>query len=191
MQVPGANGSGKTSLLRIICGLLAPERGEVRWQGANIRKLGEEFATSLTYLGHRNAIKEELTRAGEPPHARMAFRVHISSVKRPVNALGQTGLAGKRETCRRVSYLKDRAKSGPGAACYYQTQSCGCLMKCLRRWTGSGRLDRQFITRAHLTDGGIAIVATHHGTARLRTVRFNGSNLASVVGRSAPTESHS
>ena len=61
VQLQGPNGSGKTSLLRIICGLMAPENGEVRWKGANIRALGEEYSQVLAYLGHRNGIKEELT----------------------------------------------------------------------------------------------------------------------------------
>jgi len=61
LQLMGPNGSGKTSLLRIVCGLLAPAEGEVRWQGANIRTLGEEYFTALTYVGHRNPVKEELS----------------------------------------------------------------------------------------------------------------------------------
>jgi len=61
VQVQGPNGSGKTSLLRIICGLMAPEKGEVRWNGKNISALGEEYSQVLAYLGHRNGIKEELT----------------------------------------------------------------------------------------------------------------------------------
>ena len=61
LQVQGPNGSGKTSLLRMICGLLAPAEGHIRWQGANIRSLGEDYFTSLSYIGHRNGLKEELT----------------------------------------------------------------------------------------------------------------------------------
>jgi heme exporter protein A len=61
LHVTGANGSGKTSLLRALCGLLLPTAGEVRWKGESIRRLREEYARSLAYIGHANALKEDLT----------------------------------------------------------------------------------------------------------------------------------
>jgi heme exporter protein A len=61
--VAGANGSGKTSLLRILCGLLMPSAGEVLWNGARIQALKEEYARHVLYLGHAPAVKDELTGA--------------------------------------------------------------------------------------------------------------------------------
>src|ERR1700681_2908978 len=61
IELRGANGSGKTSLLRILCGLATPAAGEVRWQGENIRSLGEEYFNAVAYLAHQNGVKDELT----------------------------------------------------------------------------------------------------------------------------------
>jgi heme exporter protein A len=63
LRVAGANGSGKTSLLRILCGLLSPSAGEVRWKGEGIAGLREEFSRQLVYLGHAPAVKDDLTPA--------------------------------------------------------------------------------------------------------------------------------
>lgn len=61
LHVAGANGAGKTSLLRILCGLLLPAHGEVRWDGRPVAAMREEYASQLLYVGHANALKDELT----------------------------------------------------------------------------------------------------------------------------------
>ena len=63
VRIAGPNGSGKTSLLRILCGLLPPAEGAVRWHGSAIAELREEYAREIVYLGHAPAVKDELTAA--------------------------------------------------------------------------------------------------------------------------------
>ena len=63
LRIEGANGSGKTSLLRILAGLLTPEQGSVLWQGQDAARLREEYSKALVYLGHAAAVKDELTAA--------------------------------------------------------------------------------------------------------------------------------
>lgn len=60
LRVAGENGSGKTSLLRILCGLTQPAEGEVRWHGRSIRALREDFCRNMIYLGHANGVKDDL-----------------------------------------------------------------------------------------------------------------------------------
>ena len=56
----GENGSGKTSLLRILCGFRLPDEGEIRWGDKSISSIPEYFE-NISYVGHKNGIKDELT----------------------------------------------------------------------------------------------------------------------------------
>lgn len=61
IQVQGANGSGKTTLLRALCGFVQPVQGKVLWCGQNIQEWDDAYHTEMCYLGHLNAIKDELS----------------------------------------------------------------------------------------------------------------------------------
>ncbi|HET9106887.1 MAG TPA: heme ABC exporter ATP-binding protein CcmA [Steroidobacteraceae bacterium] len=61
LQLTGANGTGKTTLLRTACGLAYPEGGEITWRGQNIRADMQAFHAQLAYLGHEPPLKSELT----------------------------------------------------------------------------------------------------------------------------------
>ena len=56
MQVQGENGSGKTSLLRTLCGFIQPDEGKIAWEGSEVSDLGEDYFSKVLYLGHLNAI---------------------------------------------------------------------------------------------------------------------------------------
>jgi heme exporter protein A len=60
LHVQGENGSGKTSLIRMLSGLLSPVDGNILWNGAPIRALGETYRNAVAYLGHLNALKDDL-----------------------------------------------------------------------------------------------------------------------------------
>ncbi len=60
LVVRGANGSGKTSLLRAVAGLKPLQHGEVLWDGVPVQQ-HPHFQRELVYLGHKNALKTSLT----------------------------------------------------------------------------------------------------------------------------------
>jgi len=59
LLLEGKNGSGKTSLLRIICGFREPDAGKVFWCGETINDAG--YRAEMAYVGHLDGIKKELT----------------------------------------------------------------------------------------------------------------------------------
>ena len=61
MYVTGANGVGKTSLLRMVCGLASIEAGDILWNGTPIHAQREAYRQDLCYLGHLNALQESMT----------------------------------------------------------------------------------------------------------------------------------
>jgi heme exporter protein A len=93
VHVAGENGSGKTSLLRILCGLMAPTAGVVRWQGEDIRRLREAYWESLAYVGHLNGVKDDLS-AAENVHISAAIAGWPADAATVRAALAAFGLAG-------------------------------------------------------------------------------------------------
>jgi heme exporter protein A len=57
----GRNGAGKTSLIRVIAGLLDAEEGEVHWRGSPARRIRHDFHAEMAYLGHEPPLKDDLT----------------------------------------------------------------------------------------------------------------------------------
>ena len=85
--VRGPNGSGKTSLLRVICGLSLPEQGAVSWMGRPIQHQRQAYVEELAYSGHADGLNAELT-----PLENLAFFCALRGTDTANGAAKLTGL---------------------------------------------------------------------------------------------------
>ena len=157
LYLQGKNGAGKTSLLRMLIGLLPPEAGEIRWQGKPIGS--DEFRADLCYLGHLNAIKEELTPL-ENLLAAARLADETLSEDDALDALEQVGLAGREDlACRYLSQGQKRRVA---------------LARLVKEKRPLWILDEPFVAldvaavdwlagiiSGHLQRGGLAVMTTH------------------------------
>ena len=94
LHIRGENGVGKTSLLRILTGLSKPELGQVLWNGQTISSDPSIFHRDVLFLGHRDALKEELT-ALENLQMYAALDAAKLSLEKALSALARFGLRGR------------------------------------------------------------------------------------------------
>ncbi len=159
LYLRGANGSGKTSLLRILCGLSPAEAGRILWNGTPIGELGEIYRQDLFYLGHHNALQEALT-VDENLSFCAALSGTVATSADIADALVRSGLRGCQG--RLVRHLSQGQKRRVALARLYLTRA--------RLWI----LDEPFVAldhsaiaqlatsiAAHLAGGGMAVFTSH------------------------------
>ncbi len=156
LELRGANGSGKTSLLRLLAGLAQPTGGELHWQGRPLRPGDAGYASDMAYLGHLNGVSADLSALEN-----LRFAQRLAGGMDPMDALQAWGLAALAgQPARRLSQGQRRrlalARVWMGRRrLWLLDEPCAAL-------DGAG--ERLFDTRLaeHLQAGGAAIVATHH-----------------------------
>lgn len=94
LHLQGDNGSGKTSLLRLLCGLSPPAAGAVWWRGEPVAQVREAYLRDMLYLGHDLALKEGLS-ALENLHVAAALMDQAWSADAAMAALRHMGLRGR------------------------------------------------------------------------------------------------
>jgi len=159
LQLRGANGAGKTSLLRTLCGFLHPEEGRVLWNGRNVLEDLREFHSHVAYLGHEPPLKGDLT-ALENLRYWVGTRQHLAT-KDYAAALSQVE-AGK---------LGDRLVRTLSAGQKRRIALAGLTLLGASLWlldepttnldtAGQGLVAT--LLENHVRAGGLAVAAVHH-----------------------------
>jgi len=157
LMVEGANGVGKTSLLRLIAGFLSPAAGRVIIaSGESAISDGEERGRLVGWLGHQDGIKPQLN-VGE----QLEFSAHLYGVRSVLDgALERTGLSRQRLLpCR---YLSAGQKKRLGLArLMVSKRPLWLLDEPFAALDKSGRGLAADLMQAHCASGGIVIAASH------------------------------
>ena len=164
LEVRGRNGSGKTSLLRMLCGLLPPSAGQVRWNGTDIRQSREEFGAQLAYIGHLNGIKDDLTAVENLLHA--ASIAGITTDAGEVHAvLSRAGLDGCQHSPSRTLSQGQRRRIALARLHLAAKQSLWVLDEPFNALDVDALALMQTLLAAHLDRGGMVILTTHQEVA--------------------------
>ena len=157
-KVTGPNGVGKTTLLRVLCGLLVPESGEALWRGRAVSGLDAEYAAELAYLGHANALKTDLT-ARENLKYLVGVRRALAATEID-GALDRVGIVDCADLPVRVMSAGQRRRLSL-ARLWLWPAVLWILDEPATNLDAAGLTLVESMIRDHLERGGLAVVAAH------------------------------
>lgn len=157
LQIEGANGSGKTSLLRILCLLILPEAGEVRWNGANAEAVRPEYLHQMAYIGHARGIKGDLS-----PRENLQVAAALAGGRdaRIEEALDQLGLGPYQDTPVRA-LSAGQARRAALARLPIQGGQLWLLDEPLTGLDREGKQRVEALLESHCRAGGMVVLSTH------------------------------
>lgn len=159
VRVEGINGSGKTSLLRILSGLSRPSSGAVRWSGNDIQRDRAAYCDRLAYLGHNNGIKHDLT-----PQENL--RVARSLANAPsglsiAEALTRLDLEGYEHVPTRQMSMGQQRRVAL-ARLLVSDKPLWILDEPFTSLDSNGIAQVETLLNEHAANGGITVLTTHH-----------------------------
>lgn len=159
VQVEGPNGSGKTSLLRILAGLSQPFEGEVFYKNQLITHAREEFHQNLLFLGHLPGVKGEMN-AQENLNFNLAlhgFKNNDADIKQ---TLAKVNLSGFEDSL--ASHLSaGQHRRISLARLYKSTAKVWILDEPFTAIDKQGVHDLEQLFKAHIKQGGCVVLTTH------------------------------
>ena len=160
LHVAGNNGAGKTSLLRILAGLLMPTDGEVLWKGVDITRSREEFGADLAFVGHLNGIKDELS-AIENLRFAAALRGADSSPAAALAALDRLGLADHADVVTRHLSQGQKRRVALARLCAPAAAPLWILDEPFNALDAGAVSTLHDLIDGHLAGGGMVVLTAH------------------------------
>ncbi|MEO8165761.1 MAG: cytochrome c biogenesis heme-transporting ATPase CcmA [Betaproteobacteria bacterium] len=174
LRVRGENGSGKTSLLRMVAGLSPVEAGEIVWNDERIAAAGEEYRRGLVFLGHANGLKDDLTAAENLHHALALAGVHAPRAALHA-ALAEQGLAAVTDLPVKLLSQGQRRRVALVRLAFSADKPLWILDEPFSALDAAsiGRIGKVVVT--HLQGGGMVLFTTH------QEVELAGADVRSIA----------
>lgn len=158
LMIEGQNGSGKTSLLKLIGGLRYPDEGCLQWNGQAIDKMGSEYRQHLTYVGHHDGVKRELTVVENLLLLQQLLSQQDHSIQ---DMLQQLNLVIQQDSLAGTLSAGQRRRVALARALYSRAR----LWILDEPFTALDKKTTEFLLQAlqqHLLQGGMAVMTSHH-----------------------------
>ncbi|HET6655965.1 MAG TPA: cytochrome c biogenesis heme-transporting ATPase CcmA [Gammaproteobacteria bacterium] len=156
-RLTGPNGSGKTSLIRVLLGLAMPEQGAIAWCGEDVRT-SATYRDAMAYVGHVSGVTDSLS-ASE--NLRYAASLMAAKPRIPVEtALAEVGLTsvGERPA---ATFSAGQRRRLALARLVMSPAQLWFLDEPLTNLDTAGTALVANLIQAHLAAGGIAVAASH------------------------------
>ncbi len=163
VQVSGPNGSGKTSLLRLLAGLMQPTAGVVRLNGKPLDEQRSELARNLIWIGHAAGIKDVLS---AEENLSWLCALHRPASRDAIwRALAAVGLKGFEDVpCHTLSAGQQRRVAL--ARLYLPGPLLWILDEPFTALDSQGVAQLETHLARHCEEGGSVVLTTHHTLAR-------------------------